>query len=84
MPLSNVIRLQAPAVSRNFGVSNSLVGMADDKPVALALVTQTQIDMLGTSLKVVFSIKDNADGFADLLRALDEADRLGGPPPPGR
>lgn len=52
--------------------------MADEKPVALALVTQTQLDMLGGALKVVFRAEDNAEGFADLLRALDEVDRAGG------
>lgn len=53
-------------------------GMPNDRPVALALVTQTQLDMLGGSLKVVFKIEDNAEGFADLLRALDEAERYRG------
>lgn len=51
--------------------------MQDDRPVALALVTQKQLDMLGGSLKVVFRIEDNEEGFADLLRALDEADQFG-------
>lgn len=52
--------------------------MQDSRPVALALVTQKQLDMLGGSLKVVIRIEDNAQGFADLIRALDEADQFGG------
>lgn len=54
--------------------------MPDDRPVALAVVTRTQLDMLGSSLKVVFRIEDDAEGFTSLLRALNEADRLGGDP----
>lgn len=47
--------------------------MPDEKPVALALVTQTQLDMLGNSLKVVFRIDDAGEQFDELLRALNEA-----------
>lgn len=43
----------------------------DEKPVALALVTKTQMDMLGPSLKVVFRVEEGAEAFAELLRALD-------------
>lgn len=50
------------------------IDMADERPVALALVTQTQLDMLGSSLKVVFRVDDNAEQFAALLRALDQRD----------
>ena len=52
--------------------------MENERPVALALVTKTQLDMLGSSLKVVFRVEDDAEGFADLLRALDEADPAAG------
>ncbi|MFA9201321.1 MAG: hypothetical protein ACEQR8_09090 [Cypionkella sp.] len=45
--------------------------MPTEKPVALALVTQTHLDMLGSSLKVVFRVEDDAEGFADLLRRFD-------------
>lgn len=45
--------------------------MVDDKPVALALITRTQRDMLGSSLKVVFEIKESSEQFAELLSALD-------------
>lgn len=48
--------------------------MQDERPVALALVTQTQLDMLGSSLKRVFRIGDSDEKFADLLRALNDAD----------
>jgi hypothetical protein len=46
--------------------------MQDERPVALALVTQTQLDMLGSSLKHVFRIDDSGEQFARLLRALDD------------
>lgn len=52
--------------------------MENERPVALALVTKSQLDMLGGSLKIVFRIEDDAEGFADLLRALDEADNVAG------
>lgn len=52
--------------------------MENERPVALALLTQSQLDMLGGSLKIVFRVEDNAEGFADLLRALDEADKYAG------
>jgi len=44
------------------------------RSVALALVTQAQIDMLGNSLKYVYRKGDSGEQFEDLLRALDEAD----------
>ncbi len=52
--------------------------MVADKTVALALITRTQRDMLGSSLKVVFEIKDGDEQFAQLLSALDnpEAARI--------
>lgn len=51
--------------------------MHDERPVALALLTQTQLDMLGSSLKKVFRIDDGEEQFADLLRAFNESDTLG-------
>jgi hypothetical protein len=48
--------------------------MQDEKPVALALVTQTQMDMLGSSLKVVFRVDYCEPQFAELLSALDSPD----------
>ena len=42
--------------------------------VAVALLTQTNLDMLGKSLKTVFKI-DKTPCFGELLRAIDEADR---------
>ena len=50
--------------------------MPDERPVALALLTQTQLDMLGSSLKKVFMIGDGNEQFADLLRAFDKLDPL--------
>lgn len=46
--------------------------MLENRPVALALATKTQMDMLGSSLKVVFRVDDNEEQFAQLLRALDD------------
>ena len=46
--------------------------MAEDPFVAVALLTETNIRMLGSSLRQVFPIpQDNK--FDDLLKALDEA-----------
>ena len=46
--------------------------MADDPFVAVGLLTETNIRMLGTSLRQVFPIpKDNK--FDDLIAALDNA-----------
>ena len=44
------------------------------RPVALALLTQGQLDMLGSSLKHVFRKGDSIEQFDDLLRAFDEPD----------
>ena len=46
--------------------------MADDPFVAVGLLTETNIRMLGTSLRQVFPIPDD-NKFDDLLKALDEA-----------
>ena len=42
--------------------------------VAIGLLTQTHLDVLGTSLKQVFPIADD-DRFDALLKALDEVER---------
>ena len=46
--------------------------MADDPYVAVGLLTETNIRMLGPSLRQVFPIPRD-DKFDDLLKALDEA-----------
>ena len=46
--------------------------MADDPVVAVGLLTETNIRMLGTSLRQVFPIPDDHK-FDELIRALDEA-----------
>jgi hypothetical protein len=48
--------------------------MTGERIVAFGLLTQTNLDMLGTSLKKVYPI-DETPCFPDLLRAIDEADR---------
>ncbi len=46
--------------------------MADDPFVAVGLLTETNIRMLGTSLRQVFPIPDD-NKFEDLIQALDQA-----------
>lgn len=48
--------------------------MNDDRIVAVGLLTQTNLRMLGNSLKVVFAVDDRTSEFDELLEALD---RLG-------
>ena len=48
--------------------------MADDTFIAVGLLTETNIRMLGTSLRQVFPIPRD-DKFDELVRALDEAAR---------
>ena len=55
--------------------------MQDDDIVAIGLLTQTHLRMLGSSLKTVFRAEDT-DRFDLLLKALDEADRARRVSPP--
>jgi len=48
--------------------------MENDRIVAVGLLTQTNLRMLGTSLKTVFAVDDGTSDFDELLQALD---RLG-------
>lgn len=48
--------------------------MNDRRIVAVGLLTQTHVDMLGSSLKKVYKI-DETPCFSELLRAIDDADR---------
>jgi hypothetical protein len=50
-----------------------MVASHQEAVVAVGLLTQTHLDMLGTSLKRVFPIADDSS-FEDLLQALDELD----------
>ena len=45
--------------------------------MAIGLLTQTHLDVLGTSLKQVFPIADD-NRFDKLLQALDDLDAAGG------
>ncbi len=47
-----------------------------EQVVAVGLLTQTHLDMLGSSLKHVFPITDD-NRFGELLEALDALDREG-------
>jgi hypothetical protein len=52
-----------------------MVSAVDREPiVAIGLLTDTHVRMLGSSLKQVFPLADD-HAFDDLLRALDEVDR---------
>ena len=48
-----------------------MVAMENDKIVAIGLLTQTNLRMLGSSLKVVFAVDEETAQFDELLRALD-------------
>jgi hypothetical protein len=48
--------------------------MPRERIVAVGLLTEANLRMLGSSLKTVFPI-DETPCFTDLLRAIDEADR---------
>lgn len=50
--------------------------MQDNDIVAIGLLTRTHLRMLGSSLKVVFHVDDDAAQFEELLAALD---RIGEP-----
>jgi hypothetical protein len=45
--------------------------MDDDSIVAIGLLNRTHLRMLGSSLKTVFHVEDDAAQFAELLEALD-------------
>lgn len=46
--------------------------MIEERIVAVALLTQAHVDMLGNSLKKVYRIEDGNDQFRELLEALNE------------
>ena len=48
--------------------------MPDERIVAVALLTQSNLDMLGRSLRKVFPI-EQVPCFPELLSAIDDADR---------
>jgi len=45
--------------------------MEDDRIVAVGLLTQTNLRMLGSSLKVVFAVDESTAEFDELLQQLD-------------
>jgi hypothetical protein len=45
--------------------------MPDDDIVAIGLLTRAHLGMLGSSLKTVFHVDDDAAQFEELLEALD-------------
>ena len=49
----------------------TVVAMEDDRIVAVGLLTQTNLNMLGNSLKLVFAVDDETAEFDELLHALD-------------
>lgn len=48
--------------------------MAGERIVAVGLLTQREVDRLGTSLERLWPI-DDTPCFSNLLQAIDEADR---------
>ena len=60
-------RLPTPRPGTLFNESNHLV--------AVALLTQRDVDLLGATFERLWPVED-ASCFADLLRAIDEADRV--------
>lgn len=48
--------------------------MAPDRIVAIGLLTQQDLNLLGPTFKRAWPVED-APQFEDLLRAIDEADR---------
>jgi hypothetical protein len=48
--------------------------LAQDRIVAVGLLTQKELDRYGSGLKKVFPVQE-ASCFAELLRLIDEADR---------
>ncbi len=49
--------------------------MEPEPIVAVALLTQTQLNWLGAGLKKVYRVNTDTDRFDMLLTALDELDR---------
>lgn len=45
--------------------------MEDEKIVAVGLLTQTNLRMLGSSLKIVFRVEEDTAEFEELLQQLD-------------
>ena len=50
-----------------------MMSASNDRVVAVGLLTQRDLDVLGTGFKRAFPIGDEGD-FADLLRALERVD----------
>lgn len=48
--------------------------MPDERIVAVGLLTQRDVDLLGPTFQRLWPV-EKAPCFADLLRAIDEADR---------
>lgn len=52
-----------------------MMSASNERVVAVGLLTQRDLDVLGTGFKRVFPIADDAD-FGDLLRALERVDAV--------
>lgn len=55
--------------------------MTQDRIVAVALLTQRELDVLGTGLRRMFAV-DDAGAFADLLAQLNRIELEATPAPP--
>ena len=49
--------------------------MAEDHIVAVGLLTQREVDLLGAGFSRLYPVRDSPC-FGDLLRVIDEADRV--------
>lgn len=76
--IRNGIRLLPLNSQRNLARTDfgrQVIAMEHDEPiVAVGLLTQTNLRMLGSSLKVVFPVQQNTAEFDELLVALDKFD----------
>lgn len=78
-------RPRGRSVALNEGVSRAISArtarsMEDEDIVAIGLLTRTHLTMLGSSLKIVFRVDDDAAQFAELLQALDRVGEGRGTP----
>jgi len=52
--------------------------VSDEKVVAVGLLTQHDLDVLGRTFTRHFPVRDNDDAFADLMKQLERVPAVGG------
>lgn len=60
-----------------------MMSVSNERVVAVGLLTQRDLDVLGAGFKRAFPVTDDAD-FGDLLRALERVDAVPERPRPQR